>query len=149
ELTLNLPSRWQHRFQVYDYNTRRLNIDDQSERGCDLLNFVFTDCFTSTYANQNRMGFQYQADYQPRAWAHSTFGYEFEDENGFFHTRFPTLDPATFFSTIIQDKGDLHGLRRNHALYGQQIIVWKRFTFIGGARYVHNESFGDQVVPRA
>lgn len=148
ELTLNLPSRWQHRFQVYDYNTRRLNVDDQSERGCDqpFPNFVFTDCFFSDYANQNRLGFQYQGDYQPRAWAHSTFGYEFEDENGFFHTRFPTLDPT--FSFVVPGGSDLHGLRRNHALYGQQIIAWKRLTLIGGARYVHNESFGDRVVPR-
>lgn len=146
ELTLNLPSRWQHRFQVYDYNTRRLNLDDQTERGCDPVSFVFTDCFFSDYANQNRLGFQYQGDYQPRAWAHSTFGYEFEDENGFFHTRFPTLDPT--FSFVIPGGSDLHGLRRNHALYGQQIIAWKRVTVIGGARYVHNESFGDRVVPR-
>jgi vitamin B12 transporter len=147
ELTLSLPSRWQHRFQVYDYNTRRLNIDDQSERGCDPLSFVFTDCFFSDYANQNRLGLQYQGDYQPRAWAHSTFGYEFENENGFFHTRFPTLDPITF-SSVIPGGSDLHGLRRNHALYGQQILIWKRLTAIGGARYVHNESFGDRVVPR-
>jgi outer membrane cobalamin receptor len=147
ELTLNLPSRWQHRFQVYDYNTRRLNIDDQSERGCDPLSFVFTDCFFSDYANQNRLGFQYQGDYQPRSWAHSTFGYEFEDENGFFHTRFPALDPITF-SSVIAGGSDLHGLRRNHAVYGQQILIWKRLTAISGARYVHNESFGDRVVPR-
>jgi vitamin B12 transporter len=146
ELTLNLPSRWQHRFQVYDYNTRRLNLDDQTERGCDPVSFVFTDCFFSDYANQNRLGFQYQGDYQPRAWAHSTFGYEFENENGFFHTRFPALDPT--FSFVIPGGSDLHGLRRNHALYGQQIIAWKRLTVIGGARYVHNESFGDRVVPR-
>jgi vitamin B12 transporter len=145
ELTLNL-SRWQHRFQVYDYNTRRLNLDDQTERGCDPVGFVFTDCFFSDYSNQNRLGFQYQGDYQPRAWAHSTFGYEFEDENGFFHTRFPTLDPT--FSFVVPGGSDLHGLRRNQALYGQQIIAWKRLTVIGGARYVHNESFGDRVVPR-
>ncbi len=150
ELTLSMPSRWQHRFQVYDYNTRRLNLDDQSERGCDQLAFppVFTDCFFSDYANQNRLGFEYQGDYQPRAWAHSTFGYEFENENDFFHTRFPTLDPITF-SSVIPGGSDLHGLRRNHALYGQQIILWKRFTLIGGARYAHNESFGNRVVPRA
>ena len=121
-------------------------MDDQSERGCDPVAFVFTDCFFSDYADQNRLGFQYQGDYQPRAWAHSTFGYEFENENGFFHTRFPALDPT--FSFVVPGGSDLHGLRRNHALYGQQIILWKRLTLIGGARYVHNESFGDRVVPR-
>jgi vitamin B12 transporter len=42
-----------------------------------------------------------------------------------------------------------HGLRRNHALYAEQVFTFSRFTFIGGGRYVHNESFGNAGVPRA
>ena len=33
-------------------------------------------------ANINRAGFDYQGDYTERSWAHTTVGYEFEDENG-------------------------------------------------------------------
>src|SRR5262249_1085826 len=147
EFTLNAPARWQHRIRAYDYSTRRLNIDSESERGCDLPAFLFTDCFFSDYGNQNRAGFEYQADYEPHSGSHPPFGYEFENENGFFHTRFPTLDPT--FTFVVPGGDDTHGLRRNHALYGQQILIWKRLTAIGGVRYAHNESFGDTAVPRA
>jgi vitamin B12 transporter len=146
ELNLNAPSRWQHRFRVYDYSTVRVNQDDLADRGCDPVSFIFTDCFFKDAGDQVRAGFEYQADYQPRSWAHSTFGYEYENENGFFHTQFPTLDPT--FSFVIAGGDNTHGLRRNHAIFGQQIIVWKGLTAIGGLRYVHNTNFGDRVVPR-
>jgi vitamin B12 transporter len=40
-------------------------------------------------------------------------------------------------------------LRRNHALFAQQMITRGRLTARAGFRYVHNESFGDKVVPQA
>jgi len=42
-----------------------------------------------------------------------------------------------------------HGLRRNHAVFGQQVITLERLSFIAGGRFVHNESFGNEFVPRA
>jgi outer membrane receptor protein involved in Fe transport len=60
-------------------------------------------------------------------------GYEFEDETG-------TTGNLPFPS---------HGLRRNHALFGQQIFNFERLSFIAGGRFVHNESFGNKFVPRA
>ena len=44
---------------------------------------------------------------------------------------------------------DEHGLRRNHALFGEQTFIYKRLSVIVGLRYVHNETFGDRAVPRA
>ena len=41
-----------------------------------------------------------------------------------------------------------HGLRRNHAVYGEELISWKRLSVQAGGRYVHNEYFGDRGVPR-
>ena len=41
-----------------------------------------------------------------------------------------------------------HGLRRNHAVYGQQMVSLGRLALVAGARYVHNESFGNKGVPR-
>ena len=31
----------------------------------------------------NRAGFEYQGDYSEQSWAHTTFGYRVENENGF------------------------------------------------------------------
>ena len=41
------------------------------------------------------------------------------------------------------------GLRRNHAIYGQQVFNYRRISFVGGVRYVNNQSFGEKVVPHA
>ena len=75
-------------------------------------------------ANLNRAGLEYQGDWQPRSWAHTTVGYRFEDENGFV--------------------GDLtalplrHGLRLNHSVYGQEALQLGRLSLIGGLRFEHN-----------
>ena len=89
----------------------------------------------NSYSDFNRSGFMYHGEYDPRLWARSNFGYEFEDETGFIGD--VTLPPLT------------HGLRRNHGLYGEQILTFSRFTLIAGGRFVHNESFGNRGVPRA
>jgi vitamin B12 transporter len=39
-------------------------------------------------------------------------------------------------------------LRLNHAVYAQQRITRGRMSVVGGARFVHNDSFGDRLVPR-
>jgi vitamin B12 transporter len=121
-------SRWHHDLHGYEYNLRRLNVDDVPDRGCDPLAFIFFDCPFRSLTNINRAGLQYQGEYWARTWARSTFGYEFEDENGFV--------------------SGTHGLRRNHAVYGQEILTFGRLGLVAGARYVHNETFGNKVVPR-
>jgi outer membrane receptor protein involved in Fe transport len=60
-------------------------------------------------------------------------GYEFEDENGTTGSLPDSLS---------------HGLRLNHAVYGQQVLTLGRLSVVAGARYVHNGSFGNRVVPR-
>jgi len=44
---------------------------------------LFLDCPFNNLTNVNRAGFRYQGEYWARTWARTTFGYEFEDENGF------------------------------------------------------------------
>jgi vitamin B12 transporter len=134
ELTLSGPSGWQHRLVAFEYNHRRSNEDTVSDRGCDFTIFVFLDCPFHAVDHFNRAGFDYQGDYAERTWAHTTLGYEFEDENAFVGD--PTLPPVT------------HGLRRNHALYAQQVLQLSRLSVVAGGRFVHNETFGNKFVPR-
>jgi vitamin B12 transporter len=145
ELNITAPSHWQHRLIGYEYNHRRLNEDSVPDRGCDPVNFDFTDCFFLDTEHVNRAGFNYQGDYTPRSWAQTTVGYEFEDENGDFDSQFVTLDgngnPAI---GILQT----HGLRLNHALFAQQRFTRGRLSVVGGLRYVHNANFGNRLVPR-
>ena len=146
ELTVTGPNHWQHRFTGYEYNHKGINADNVPDRGCDLLAFNFFDCFFSSPFKVNDAGFNYQGDYEPRSWTHTTFGYEFEDENGFFDSSFAALDPVTFLPTT--GTSNIHGLRRNHAVFAQEAITYSRFTLRAGLRYVHNEDFGNKVVPQ-
>ena len=134
ELTLSGPSGWQHRLVAFEYNHRRSNEDIVPDRGCDPANFIFLDCPFHAVDHFNRAGFDYQGDYAERARAHTTLGYEFEDENAFVGD--PTFPPVT------------HGLRRNHALYAQQVLQLSRLSVVAGGRFVHNETFGNKFVPR-
>jgi outer membrane cobalamin receptor len=146
QLAITGPSRWQHRLTGFEYNTRRLNRDDQPDRGCDPPAFDFTDCFFSDTGHINRAGLNYQGDYTPVIWAQSTFGYEFEDENGVFDSQFTSLDSN---NSPFLARQQTRGLRLNHAVFFQQRVTRGRFSGIAGFRYVHNDSFGDRVVPRA
>ena len=130
ELTLQAPSRWLHTFRVYEYSHRRVNQDTLADPDR-------TAAFDSTYAafaNINRAGFDYQGEYQPIENVRANFGYQFEDEHGEVGER---------LSGSVS-----HGLRRNHALWLETVLRWKRLSVVPGFRYVHNESFGDRVVPR-
>ncbi len=142
ELSVAAGKHWYHRFSGYEYNHR-----DLFQQGVPLnpLRAGIVDlCFdTDALGNPipckstndyNRAGFNYQGEYWARDWARTVIGYEFEDENGFFGD--PNTPPIS------------HGLRRNHAVYGEELISWKRLSVQAGARYVHNENFGDRGVPR-
>jgi outer membrane receptor protein involved in Fe transport len=133
ELAITGPSRWQHRLTGFEYSLKRINRDDIPDRGCDPNNFIFLDCPFVAESLTNRAGFNYQGDYAGRSWAVSTIGYEFEDENG----------------TVGSLPNTSHDLRRNHAVFGQQILSFERGTLVVGGRFVHNESFGNKFVPRA
>ncbi|MCI0349360.1 MAG: TonB-dependent receptor [Acidobacteriales bacterium] len=138
DLNLAAGTRWQHRLRGYGFNHRRFGIDTISDRDC--FNF-FIDCPFINREHLTRAGFDYQGEFTPRRWARTIFGYEFENENGFLTENFTGLE---------SDPGNqVHGLRRNHAAYGQQFLSYQRLAFWGGLRYVHNESFGDRAVPRA
>jgi vitamin B12 transporter len=127
DLTVTGPSRWQHRFTGYEYRHQRTNVDTVNDPGR-----LFDTPFHSI-ADINRAGFEYQGDYVERSWARTTVGYEFEDENGF-------VGDLNF--------GVTHGLRLNHAVYGQQILSLGPLSLVAGGRFVHNETFGNKGVPR-
>jgi vitamin B12 transporter len=134
ELTVVVPSGWQHRFTGFDYLYRynELNVNGDPAR-VDANGFQFD--FPSRESDHiNRVGFEYQGDYSERSWAHTTFGYRIENENGFVgDLNFP---PQT------------HGQRLNQGLYGQELLTFGRMSLIGGARFVHNSAFGNVGVPR-
>jgi vitamin B12 transporter len=131
EMAINGPSRLQQRLAGFNYTLHRPNIDSvhQSTRPSP---FGDQDFQFDNVNNYNRAGLDYQAAYAERSWAQSTAGYEFEDEHGITGS-LPFPSP---------------GIRRNHAVFGQQIFSFERFSFIAGGRFVHNESFGNKFVPR-
>jgi outer membrane cobalamin receptor len=132
ELTIAGPSRWVHHLTGFEYRHLRTNIDDFEDPGRVSPVFGNFDIPFHTVVDSNCAGLDYQGDYLERAWARTTIGYQFEDENGFV--------------------GDVtapdHGLRLNHAGFVQQAITWKRLSAVAGVRFVHNESFGNKAVPR-
>ena len=131
ELTISGPSRLQQRFQGFDYTLHRTN-EDGINQGNRVTPFGDQDFQFHNLNDYNRAGLNYQATYALRSWALSTAGYEFEDENG-------VTGNLPFTS---------HGLRRNHDVFGEQLLTFQRASFIAGGRFVHNESFGNKFVPR-
>jgi outer membrane cobalamin receptor len=142
ELSVAAGEHWYHRFSGYEYHHTDLFQQDVPVNPVRLgiVDFCFdTDVLGNpinckSTNDYNRAGFNYQGEYWARDWARTVFGYEFEDENGFFGD--PNTAPIS------------HGLRLNHAVYGEELISWKRLSVQAGARYVHNEYFGDRGVPR-
>ena len=132
DLNIGGFSRWHHDLHGYEYHLFRRNVDSVLDPGRESVDFQ-----GDFRSDINRAGFQYQGEYWARTWARSTFGYEFEEENGFIGD---PNNPSPSFT---------HGLRRNHAVYGQEILTLGRLGLVGGLRYVHNETFGSKAVPRA
>ncbi|MFZ1138154.1 MAG: TonB-dependent receptor [Candidatus Sulfotelmatobacter sp.] len=133
QLTVAAPHGWQHSFTGFDYVYRydELNPGDPAR--------VNTSGNPIDYPSHevdhiNRAGFEYQGDYSERIWAHTTFGYRVENENGFV--------------------GDLdygaqnHGQRLNQDTYVQQELTLGRLGVIVGGRFVHDSAFGNTGVPR-
>jgi vitamin B12 transporter len=128
ELAVTGPSGWQHHFTGFDYVYRynELNLNGDAARVFD---------FPSHEVDHiNRAGFEYQGDYSERSWAHTTFGYRVENENGFVGN----LDYGA----------QNHGQRLSNELYAQQQVTWKRLSAIVGGRFIHNSAFGNIEVPR-
>jgi len=134
ELTVAAPHGWQHRFTasdyVYRYNEQNPNGDPaRVDEGGNLIDYP-----TLEVDHINRLAFEYQGDYSERTWAHTTFGYRVENENGFV--------------------GDLeygpqnHGQRLNQDTYAQQRLTFGRLGVIAGGRFVHDSAFGNTGVPR-
>ncbi len=128
ELAIAAPGGWQHRFTGFDYLYRydELNpngdparIDDNPSHNVDHI---------------NRAGFEYQGDYSERTWAHTTFGYRIENENGFVGN--------------LAYGSQTHGQRLNQDTYGQQELTLGRLGIIAGGRFVHDSAFGNTGVPR-
>lgn len=143
ELSVAAPNGWQHRFTGFDYVYRyyELNPGDPARvnyQDCSFGVGTPFPCGIDYPSNEvdhiNRAGFEYQGDYSERAWAHTTFGYRVENENGFVgNVAYP---PQT------------HGQRLNNDAYLQQQLNWKSVTVIAGGRFIHNSDFGNTGVPR-
>jgi len=133
ELSVAAPSGWQHRLTGFDYLYRynELNLTGDADRVSPL--FGQFDFPSHEVDRINRVGFEYQGDYSERTWAHTTFGYRIENENGF-------VGDVNF--------GQTHGQRLNNDAYAQQQLTLGRLTVIAGGRYVHNSAFGSTGVPR-
>jgi vitamin B12 transporter len=134
-VTVSGPGSWQHQFSGYEYHHIAFNdnpVDDNDR--------PFDTAF-SNLTKYNVAGFSYQGIWTPRTWAQTTVGYNFEDENGYITSNDGTVE--------FPDISVTHGLRRNNYLFAQQTISWKRLAVLAGLGYVNNESFGNNVSPRA
>ena len=125
DLTIAVPSGWQHRFTASDYLYR---YTDNSPEG---NTYNFASLFDYDI---NHVAFEYQGDYSERTWAHSTFGYRIENETASFE--YPQYPPAT------------SGQRLNQDAYLQQQLTLARLSVIIGGRFVHSSAFGNTGVPR-
>ncbi len=128
EFSVNAPSGWQHRLIAFDslyrYTDTNLNSNPASY-----------DYFPDRYDNHdNRLGLEYQGDYSERTWAHTTFGYRLENENGFVNDQdFPP---------------EAAGQRLDQEAYLQQQFTLGRLSVIAGGRFIHNSAYGNTGVPR-
>jgi vitamin B12 transporter len=133
ELAVAAPNGWQHRLSAFDYLYRynELNLNGDPAR---VDPFGFPIDFQSHEVDRiNRAGFEYQGDYSERPWAHTTFGYRVENENGY-------VGDVAF--------GQTHGQRLSNEFYAQQQITYSRLSAVVGGRFVHNSAFGNTGVPR-
>jgi len=133
ELVVAAPNGWKHRVTGFDYVYRyyELNPGDLAR-----VNFSGTpnDYPSNEIDHINRAGLEYQGDYSERTWAHTTFGYRIENENGFVGD--------------IDYGAQNHGQRLNQDTYVQQELTLGRLGLIAGGRLVHDSAFGNTGVPR-
>ena len=143
ELSIAAPNGWQHRFSGFDYLYRYYELNPGDPQRVNTNDCSFppdppSPCGIDFPSNEidhiNRAGFEYQGDYSERVWAHTTFGYRVENENGFVGN--------------VAYGAQTHGQRLSNDFYGQQQVTWKTLTAIVGGRLVHNSAFGNTVVPR-
>ncbi len=133
ELSVAAPNGWTHRFTGFDYLYRyhEQNPGDPA-RISDLFGQI--DFLSNELDHINRAGFEYQGDHAERVWAHTTFGYRVENENGFVGN--VAYGPQT------------PGQRLNHDVYVEQQVTLGRLMAIAGGRFVHDSAFGNTGVPR-
>ena len=138
ELAVAAPNGWQHHFTAFDYLYRytELNVNGDPSRIYQYAPGLWAqfDYPSHEYDHINRVGFEYQGDYSERTWAHSTFGYRIENENG--STGDLDYPPET------------PGQRLNQDAYLQQQVTVGRLSVITGGRFVHSSVFGNTGVPR-
>ena len=133
ELMVAAPQGWQHRLTGFDYVYRYNDLDPGDPARVNTAGESI-DYPSHEVDHINRAGFEYQGDYSERSWAHTTFGYRVENENGFV--------------------GDLdygaqnHGQRLNQDTYAQQELTLGRLEVIAGGRFIHDSAFGNTGVPR-
>ncbi|HEV3512823.1 MAG TPA: TonB-dependent receptor [Candidatus Sulfotelmatobacter sp.] len=134
ELAVDSPNGWRHRLTGFDYLYRynELNVNGDPNRVSPL--FGQFDFSSHEVDHINRGGFEYQGDYSERTWAHTTFGYRIENENGFVGD--------------VDYGAQTHGQRLNNDFYLQQQLTLGRFDVIAGGRFIHDSAFGNTGVPR-
>jgi vitamin B12 transporter len=134
ELIVAEPSGWQHRFTGFDYLYRYndVNLNGDPARVSPIYGQI--DFPDHEYDHINRIGFEYQGDYSERTWAHTTFGYRIENENGVVGDLLFPPSPS--------------GERLNQDLYGQQQLTLGRLSAVVGGRFFHSSVFGNVGVPR-
>jgi len=133
ELTVAAPNRWQHRLTTFDYLYRYYNFNPGDPSRVDLFGDPI-DYPSNEIDHINRIGFEYQGDYSERTWAHTTWGYRLENENGF-------VGNITYG---VQN----HGQRLNQDSFVQQQMTLGPVGIIVGGRYVHDSAYGNTGVPR-
>lgn len=134
ELAVAAPNGWQHHFTGFDYLYRyyELNLNGDPNRNSPLYGQF--DFPSNEIDHINRAGFEYEGDYSERTWAHTTFGYRIENENGFVGD--VDYGPQT------------PGQRLNNDIYLQQQLTFRSLSIIAGGRFVHDSAFGNTGVPR-
>jgi vitamin B12 transporter len=138
ELSVAKPSGWQHRLTTFDYLYRYndVNLYGDSSRVYQYAPGFYAqfDYPSHEYDHINRVGVEYQGDCAERSWAHTTFGYRLENENGVVGD----LDYPPSAS----------GQRLNQDVYAQQQLTLGRLSAVVGVRLVHSSVFGNTGVPR-
>lgn len=133
ELMVAAPNGWQHRLSGFDYVYRYYERSPGDPARVDPFGDPI-DFPSNEVDHINRGGVEYQGDYSERSWAHTTFGYRLENENGYVGN--------------IDYGAQNHGQRLNQDTYAQQELSFGRLGVIAGGRFVHDSAFGNTGVPR-